>query len=50
MAQHHHIDENVLNEITSFLFFTWVLFLKEEFTSAITKCNNLSTPGSDKLS
>ena len=27
-----------------------MLFLEEEFKSSITKCNNLSTPGPDKLS
>jgi len=50
MVQHHHIDENILDEITSFLSFTWVLFLEEEFTIAIAKYNNSSTPGPDKLS
>jgi len=28
----------------------WVLFSEEEFISSIAKCNNLSTPGPDKLS
>ena len=28
----------------------WRLFSEEEFTSAIIKCNNSSTPGPDKLS
>ena len=50
MAQHCHIDENVLDVITSFLSSTWVPFSEEEFTSAIAKCNNLSTSGPDKLS
>ena len=27
----------------------WVSFSEEEFTSSIAKCNNLLTPGSDKL-
>jgi len=49
MAQHCHIDENVLDEITSFLSSTWVPFSEEEFTSAIAKCNNLSTSSPDKL-
>ena len=50
IAQHCHIDENVLNVITSFLSSTWVPFSEEEFTSTIAKCNNLSTSGPDKLS
>jgi len=49
MAQHCHVDENILNEITSFPSFTWVPFSEEEFTSVITKCNNSFTPGPDKL-
>ena len=49
-AQNCHIDENILNEITSFLSSTWVLFLEEEFTSTIAKCNNLFTSGPNKLS
>ena len=49
MAQHCHIDENILNEIIFSPSFTWVLFSEEEFTSTIAKCNNSSTPSPDKL-
>jgi len=48
MAQHGHIDKDILNEIAMFLTSTWDLFL-EEFTSAITTYNVLSTSGSNKL-
>ena len=49
MAQHHHINENVLNKIVPSLKSIWDLFSEEEFTSIITKYNNSSTPGPDKL-
>jgi len=49
MAQHCFVDEEVLNELELFTNLTWNLFLEEEFTSALTKCNNLSTPSPDKL-
>jgi len=49
MAQHYFVDEEVLNKLESFTKLTWNLFSEEEFTSALTKCNNLSTPGPDKL-
>ena len=48
-AQFHYIDENVLNEIRSFTSTFWKQFLEEELTSALTKYDNLSAPGLDKL-
>jgi len=49
MAQYHCIEKDVLHKIPTFASSSWLLFLEEEFTSAIVKCNNLSTPGLDKL-
>jgi len=49
MVQYCFVDEKVLNELESFMKSTWNLFLKEKFTSALTKCNNLSTPSPNKL-
>jgi len=45
----HKVDLDLLREITSKPTTKWNPFSKEEFTSAIVKCNNLLTPGSDKL-
>jgi len=50
IAQNYQIDINALNKIPSKSPLIWVPFLEEEFISFITKCNNLSTPGLDKLS
>ena len=41
---------NILNEISLKPSFYWPSFLNEEFISVINKCNNLSTPGSDRIS
>jgi len=49
MAQHHHINEDVFNKIVLSLKSIWDLFSEEELTSIITKYNNSSTPGPDKL-
>ena len=49
MAQDQCINEDVLNEIPSFVTSSWNSFSKEEFTSAIAKCNILSTSSTDKL-
>ena len=49
MAQYHCIEEDILNEIPIFASSSQLLFSEEEFTSAIVKCNNLSTPSLDKL-
>ena len=48
-AQNYAINLDLLEEIESKPITKWNLFLEEEFTSAIVKCNNLSTPGPDKL-
>jgi len=47
--QHHHIDESILKEVSSFPSSSWTQFSEEEFIIAIAKCNNSSTPGPDKL-
>ena len=49
MAQYHCIEEDVLNEIPTSVSSSWLSFSEEEFTSAIVKHNNSSTPGPDKL-
>ena len=49
IAQNHQIDLDLLEEIPSKQVTKWSPFLEEEFTSAIAKYNNLSTPGLDKL-
>jgi len=48
-AQFCQIDESMLNELDLYSSSLWTLFSEEEFTSAIVKCNNMSTPGPDKL-
>jgi len=50
MAQDCQIDMEILNEILSKLSSPWVPFSEEEFISSISKYNNLSTSGPDKLS
>ena len=50
MAQDCQVDINILDEIPDKYSISWPFFLREEFTSSITKCNNSSTPGSNKLS
>ena len=50
MAQDHQVNEEILNEIPSFVSSFWASFLEEEFISSIAKCNNLSMPSPDKLS
>ena len=49
-ALHHQIDLNILSEIDHKPTLQWFPFSKEEFKQAISKYNNLSTPGPDKLS
>ena len=49
MAQNQYIDFDVLNNISNKHSTEWVLFLREEFISAIAKCNNLLTPGLNKI-
>ena len=48
-ALHRQVDINILDEIRNKQVATWALFSKEEFKIAINSCNNLSTPGLDKL-
>ena len=48
-ALHHQIDTEVLNELSPKPTIDWVPFSKEEFRQALTKCNNSSAPGPDKL-
>ena len=49
-AQNHQTDSQLLEEIPCKEITKWNLFLKEEFVSAIEKCNNSSTSGLNKLS
>jgi len=50
IALHHSIENVILNEIDLISPFSWTLFLEEEFTNVLAKCNNSSTPGLDELS
>jgi len=50
MAQDHHINISLLDEITKKCTTMWYLFSEAEFISSVNKCNNLSTPRPDKLS
>ena len=49
IALHCSIKDNVLDELNSILPSSWDLFSEEEFTNALAKYNNLSTPSLDKL-
>jgi len=49
-ALNRHVDLNILNEIEHKPFQQWNSFSKAEFKSAISKCNDFSVPGPDKLS
>jgi len=48
-AQFQSIDETILNECKLFTPTTWLKFSEEEFTHAITNCNDSSAPGPDKV-
>ena len=48
-AQFYYTDENILNEIGSFMLLPWNQFFEAEFTYAIAKYNNSSALGPDKL-
>ena len=48
-VQFRSIDETILNECKSFTLMTWLKFSEEEFTHAITNCNDSSAPGSNKV-
>ena len=50
MAQNCQVDAAVLDEIPDKCPTSWSSFLEEEFTRSIANCNNLSTPGPNKLS
>ena len=50
IAHHYFINERVLDEISAFSTAQWNGFSEEEFIITITKCNNSSAPGPDKLS
>ena len=47
---HCQVDLNILNEINHKPTLQWFPFSKEEFKQVISKCNNLSVLGPDKLS
>lgn len=49
-AQNCQINLDLLEEVLSKLVTNWSPFSEKEFVSAISKCNNLSTPGLDKSS
>ena len=49
LAQSQQISIDILHEVENKPVTKWSPFLEEEFTSAITKYNNLSTPEPDKL-
>jgi len=49
-VQNRQIDIGLLNELLSKHSSVWVPFSEVEFTNAIGKCNNSSTPSPDKLS
>ena len=46
---HHQVDTDILDKIGGKTTSRWVPFSKKEFRWALIKCNNLSAPGSDKL-
>jgi len=48
-AQNQLIDEGLLNKLLSKHSSVWVFFSKVKFTSAISKYNNSSITGPDKL-
>ena len=47
---HCQVDPNILNEIDHKPTLQWFPFSKEEFKQVISKCNNSSVPGPNKLS
>ena len=48
-VQNCQINYNILNKIPTKTALDWPSFSTEELRNAITKCNNLSTPGPDKM-
>ena len=49
-ALYYNIKEDILNKIDLILSSSQAPFSEEKFMNTLTKCNNLSTPGLDKLS
>ena len=49
MALHHQVDLSILNKVERKPSQRWSPFSRTEFKSAISKCNNSSAPGPDKL-
>ena len=49
-ALHHQVNLDILSEIDSKPTLQWFPFSREEFKQAISKYNNLSAPGPNKLS
>jgi len=49
MALHQQVDLNILNKVKRKPLQRWNPFSKTEFKSAISKCNDSSAPGPDKL-
>jgi len=49
-ALNRHVDLNILNEFERKLSQQWSSFSRAKFKSAISKCNDSSAPGPDKLS
>ena len=50
IVQDYHVDIKTLEEISNKALEEWPFFSREKLMKAIIKCNNLSTPGPDKLS
>ena len=48
-ASDQSVNKDILDEVPSFTSLSWRVFSEEEFISSITKCNNSSTPGPNKL-
>ena len=48
-ALNHQVNLNILSEIECKATLRWYPFSKEEFNQAISKCNDSSAPGPDKL-
>ena len=48
-AVNRQVDVDILNEIENKAILLWELFSKHKFRKAISKCNNLSAPGPDKI-
>jgi len=46
----HHVNIKILDEISLKPVLEWKPFSKEEFKNAISKCNDFSTPGPNKIS